>query len=321
MIFSLIDHPSGLIKRLFWIFAASLVCISGVLAATLTVQTDTGEDIVLELQSNDSVALTTTASGATYLSLRGFYVAISDQPLTGSGGDGSGNGTQGTGDGGTGTDGTGDGGTGTDGTGDGGTGTDGTGDGGTGTDGTGDGGTGGDGSTGTDVPTDGYCAGYDATLADCKEDQNFDPWIAAGGEKPYWIRNSLTEVFPFTIPDRAEASDVFYGYLHLTTGERKRDAAKEDIFHMWVSESPNGPVLAGTDCEWYGTQAKTSWKWTQDASVADQICFIGAESRTLYMNFETRCYEKYYSGTCNDDNLRKSSAKYQFDVSRRLKYY
>ena len=198
----------------------------------------------------------------------------------------------------------------------------GTGDGGTGT---GDGGTGtGDGGTGTGdggIVSDDYCAGNDSELADCRVDQNFDPWIASTGESPYWIRNRLTEVFPFTLPDRADHPEIRYGYLQLTTGERKRDAAKEDIFHMWFSETPNGPVLSGKDCEWYGTQAKTYFRWTQDQSLAKDICFLGTESRTLYMNFETRCMPKYYAGTCGPGDLKKSSVKYQFDVSRRLQGY
>ena len=131
----------------------------------------------------------------------------------------------------------------------------------------------------------------------------------------------MTEVFPFTLPDRADHPEIRYGYLQLTTGERKRDAAKEDIFHMWFSETPNGPVLSGKDCEWYGTQAKTYFRWTQDQSLAKDICFLGTESRTLYMNFETRCMPKYYAGTCGPGDLKKSSVKYQFDVSRRLQGY
>ena len=175
--------------------------------------------------------------------------------------------------------------------------------------------------SGSEVPTEGYCAGYDPTLADCTADQNFDPWIAGTGENPYFIRNRLTEVFPFTLPARSEALSTRYGYLQLTTGERKRDAVSEDIFHMWFSETPNGPVLKGTKCEWYGTQAKTYFYWTQDSKLANQMCDLGQSSRLLYVNFETRCYEDLYSGTCNADNLRKSSAKYQFDVSRRLRSY
>ena len=174
---------------------------------------------------------------------------------------------------------------------------------------------------GEDVPAEGYCAGYDPNLADCQADQNFDPWIGGTGEVPYWIRNRLTEVFPFTLPARADAADTHYGYLQLTTGERKRDAATEDIFHMWFSETPNGPVLEGTNCEWYGTQAKTFFYWTQDETLQGDMCFLGEDSRLMYVNFETRCMEAFYSGTCNANNLRKSSRKYQFDVARRIRGY
>ena len=152
-------------------------------------------------------------------------------------------------------------------------------------------------------------------------DQTFDPWIAGTGEAPYWIRSGLTEVFPFTLPARSDASDTRYGYLHLTTGERKRDKTQDDIFHVWFSETPNGAVLAGTKCEWYGEQAKTSFYWTQDPSLAGEMCDLGTASRILYVNFETRCFEPLYSGSCSDTSKQKSTLKYQFDVSRRIKGY
>ena len=310
-----------LVRGAYSVVVALFLSVVGASAGTLTITDDDGKQSPIELQPNDYVRLTATQDGSLYLEIRGFTLAVNDGGTgTGDGGTGTGDGGTGTGDGGTGTGdsgtGTGDGGTGT---GDSGTGT---GDGGTGT---GDGGTGtGDGGTGTGdggIVSDDYCAGNDSELADCRVDQNFDPWIASTGESPYWIRNRLTEVFPFTLPDRADHPEIRYGYLQLTTGERKRDAAKEDIFHMWFSETPNGPVLSGKDCEWYGTQAKTYFRWTQDQSLAKDICFLGTESRTLYMNFETRCMPKYYAGTCGPGDLKKSSVKYQFDVSRRLQGY
>ena len=275
-----------LVRGAYSVVVALFLSVVGASAGTLTITDDDGKQSPIELQPNDYVRLTATQDGSLYLEIRGFTLAVND------GGTGTGDGGTGTGDGGTGT---GDGGTGT-------------GDGGTGT---GDGG----------IVSDDYCAGNDSELADCRVDQNFDPWIASTGESPYWIRNRLTEVFPFTLPDRADHPEIRYGYLQLTTGERKRDAAKEDIFHMWFSETPNGPVLSGKDCEWYGTQAKTYFRWTQDQSLAKDICFLGTESRTLYMNFETRCMPKYYAGTCGPGDLKKSSVKYQFDVSRRLQGY
>ena len=62
--------------------------------------------------------------------------------------------------------------------------------------------------------------------------------------------------------------------------------------------------------------------FAEQAFEADSgMCFLGTESRVLYVNFETRCYEPLYTGSCSDTNKRKSSAKYQFDVARRIKYY
>ena len=297
-------------------------------AATLTVTDDNGKQAPVELQSNDYLRLTATPDGDMFLEIRGFAVSLDD----GSGatsGDGGSTGADGSGTGGDGGSSGGDGGstggdvgsTGGDG---GSTGGDGGSTGGDGGNTGGDGGsTGGDGgSTGGDqTDSTNYCAGNDENFADCKAEQNFDPWIASTGEKPYWIRNRLTEVFPFTLPSREDAASIRYGYLHLTTGERKRETASEDIFHVWFSETPNGPVLEGNSCEWYGAQAKTSFYWTQDSALGREMCDLGTESRVMYLNFETRCYAKYYRGTCDDDNRRKSSAKYQFDVSRRLRSY
>jgi len=281
----------GLDRKFQILTLGLLVSGGGVSAATVTISDDSGKTGPLELQSGDYVRLTAMSNGNLYLDMKGFSVTVSD------GSDGTDTGSGGTDTGSGGTD-TGSGGTDT----------------GSGGPDTGIG-------SGSEVPTEGYCAGYDPTLADCTADQNFDPWIAGTGENPYFIRNRLTEVFPFTLPARSEALSTRYGYLQLTTGERKRDAVSEDIFHMWFSETPNGPVLKGTKCEWYGTQAKTYFYWTQDSKLANQMCDLGQSSRLLYVNFETRCYEDLYSGTCNADNLRKSSAKYQFDVSRRLRSY
>jgi len=280
--------PRSLTRRGLSVVSSLLLASAGALAATLTITDEDGDKSVLEIQSGDYVRLTTTSDGDVFLDLVGFSVTVGDGGSTG--GDSGSTG----GDGGS-----------------------------TGGDGGSTGGDSGGSSSGSgsDVPTEGYCADYDPTQADCQAEQNFDPWIAGTGEQPYWIRSRLTEVFPFTLPARSEALETRYGYLQLTTGERNRNAATEDIFHMWFSETPHGPVLEGKKCEWYGTQAKTYFYWTQDSSLAKEMCDLGTASRILYVNFETRCYEPLYSGTCSDDNKRKSSAKYQFDVSRRIRGY
>jgi hypothetical protein len=177
------------------------------------------------------------------------------------------------------------------------------------------------GSGSTDSST--YCAGNDDDLADCKATQNFDPWMTGAGEVPIWIRNKLTEVFAFTLPARSDATNVRYGYLQMTTPEGERNPYAEDVFHAWFSTTPNGAVLSGTKCEFFGRYARADFYWTQDPSLAGQVCYLGAEERVLYVNFETRCYEATYrgSGTCTADNKLKSSSTYQFDVSRRLKEY
>ena len=164
-----------------------------------------------------------------------------------------------------------------------------------------------------------YCEGNDPTLANCDPERTYDPWTAHGGEVHYWIRDAKTEVYPFTvIHDPA----IWYGYLQLTTGERVRDQYTEDIFHVWFSETPNGPVLDGNaDCEYYSTQAHLYFYWKQDNQdpQLDDICYIGTQERVLYLNYETRCMADFYEGLCDDNNKQKSTETYQFDVSRRIK--
>lgn len=310
----LVPRADLIVARLSLLFLVSFLVSFGTSASTLTITDDNGEKAPLEIQSGDYVRVTTASDGDVFLVLKGFSVTVGNGSGTAgnTGGTGSSGGDTGSSSGGTGSSG---GDTGSSGGDSGSSGGD------TGSTGGSTGSSGSSGGSDVEVPTEGYCAGFDPDLADCQEDQNFDPWIAGTGEVAYWIRNRLTEVFPFTLPARADAADTHYGYLQLTTGERKRNAANEDIFHMWFSETPNGPVLEGTNCEWYGTQAKTYFYWTQDESLKGDMCFLGEDSRLMYVNFETRCMEMFYSGTCNADNLRKSSSKYQFDVSRRIRGY
>ena len=304
---SIIDSLRGVDMRKGSAAIGFLCLATGLSAATLTVKDETGEVGRLEMGSGNSVALLSESNGNLTLTLDGYYVTISANAGgggtvdTGGGTDTGGGGTD---TGGGGTD-TGGGGTDT-----GGGGTD-TGGGGTGT------GTGG----GTD--TSGYCADNDDDLADCRTDGVFDPWIATAGEVPIWIRDKKTEVFAFTLPARTEAEDVRYGYLQLTTPEPKRDPVTQDIFHVWWSETPNGSPLSGTKCEIWAVQARETIFWTQDPDPAyrSAACYLGADPRVLYLNFETRCLPARYNGTCDSDNLRKSSAVYQFDAARVIKGY
>ena len=314
----------SMVARLAVLSVAGCLVVLNSSASTLTITDDNGEKAPVEIQANDYIRVTTASNGNVYLVLKGFSITIndgagSDTGGTGGGSDTSGSGTDTTGTGSSSGDSSGSSGDSSSSSGD--SSSSGSGSSGSDDSGSSSGSAGNSGGTGTEVPTDGYCAGYDPSAADCTVDQNFDPWIAGTGEKPYWIRSGLTEVFPFTLPARSDASNTRYGYLHMTTGERKRDKTQDDIFHVWFSETPNGPVLAGTKCEWYGEQAKTSFYWTQDSSLAGEICDLGTASRILYVNFETRCYEPLYSGSCSDTSKQKSSAKYQFDVSRRIKGY
>ncbi len=291
----------------------------GVSAATLTITDDNGEKQPIEIQTGDYVRFTAASDGDLFLVLSGFTVSVDN-------GDGSADSTDDSSSGGDSSSDSGasssddDDDTSSDA------------DDSSSNNGSASGDSGGssdseedssDSSADVETPTDGYCAGADPDLVDCDAERNFDPWIAGTGEVNYWIRNRLTEVFPFTLPERSDGSDaekIWYGLLQMTTGERRRKEG-EDVFHAWFSETPNGPVIKGNNCEWYTLQARGNLYWTQDESLADDACFLGTESRILYVNFETRCYPDTYAGTCDDANKRKTGRTYQFDVSRRFKLY
>ena len=57
---------------------------------------------------------------------------------------------------------------------------------------------------------------------------------------------------------------LWYGYLQMTSPEVARDKNTEDVFHVWFSEPPNGPVLDGNeDCDRYATRAEIDFYWHQ----------------------------------------------------------
>ena len=282
-------------------------------AATLSVIDASGDTTSLEIQSDNSVSLSAAANGNLTLTLGGYYATVSDSNGN------SGSGSTGSGSSGSGSTGSGSSGSGSTGSGSSGSGSTDSGSSGSGSTDSGSSGSGGSGSGSTDSST--YCAGNDDDLADCKASQNFDPWVAGTGETPIWIRKGLTEVFPFTLPARSENPTIKYGYLQMTSPERERDPATDDVFHAWFSETPNGAPISGNRCDIYLRQARDSFYWTQDSRYANQVCYLGEAGRVLYVNFETRCVVGAYtgSGSCTADSKLKSNATYQFDVSRRLK--
>lgn len=176
--------------------------------------------------------------------------------------------------------------------------------------------------TASDIGTGGvsptqYCDGENPELYSCEPDENYDPWIASTGEVNYWIRDAKTGAIPFLTTYEAA---VEYGYLQITSGERVRDRETEDVFHIWFSTEPNGPVLEGVKCEWYATQARGNVYWSWIETYADQVCIIPQSPQILYINFETRCYPGSYEGVCDDDNKQKSEETFQFDIARRLSW-
>ena len=275
-------------------------------AATLSVIDASGDTTSLEIQSDNRVTLSAGANGDLTLTLGGYYATVSDSASSsnsGSDSTDSGSSDSGSSDSGSSDSGSSD---------------SGSSDSGSSDSGSSDSGSSDSGSTDSST----YCAGNDDDLADCKASQNFDPWVAGTGETAIWIRKGLTEVFPFTLPARSENPTIKYGYLQMTSPERERDPATEDVFHAWFSETPNGAPISGNKCDIYLRQARDSFFWTQDSSYANQVCYLGEAGRVLYVNFETRCFVGEYrgSGSCTADSKLKSTATYQFDVSRRLKY-
>ena len=161
----------------------------------------------------------------------------------------------------------------------------------------------------------GYCASPASDRVSCSGGTNFDPWIAAVGEVPFAVPTGRILSIPFTT---GTAEDSEYGYLQLTTAERVLDPSNEPIFHTYFSERPAGAPLDGVKCEYWATQARLIFYWTQQVQYSDQVCYLGASSKTLHLNFEILCYENFYSGECTDDD--RNTESYQFDASRRIRY-
>ena len=159
----------------------------------------------------------------------------------------------------------------------------------------------------------------DAELRTCDPDINFDPLYIGRPYEDAVITQRKTLSYPFTLPARSQAKGVAYGYLRFVSTEPARSGESDDYFHAWVSEVPNGPVLDGfEDCELYQEQADGYMYYTQDTSQR-RMCYLGTESRVLYMNFETRCLPGIFPGVCDEMNKRKSNRTYRFRVSRGYK--
>lgn len=173
---------------------------------------------------------------------------------------------------------------------------------------------------GSDIESDTYCGGLNTNLAECSVNTHFDPWLNNTAAQALVIRDKLTRSVPFTLPSRAVAENVDYGYLAFTTSEPARTGTIDDVFHVWFSNEPNGTPLEGTNCERYLDVAEGYFYWTQDTGYQG-MCYLGESKRLLYVNFETRCSPLRYPGICDDLNKNKSSKTYQFEVSRQYQGY
>jgi len=167
-----------------------------------------------------------------------------------------------------------------------------------------------------ELPLAVYCEDNVPELSNCDPDRHYDPWTSQVRQVSYWIRDQKTESFPFTV---IYDPDIWYGYIRMSSSEVLRDFNTEDVFHIWFSETPNGPLLNGSSkCEQYERSAEFDFFWYQheDDAALQQMCFIGTEERVLYLNYETRCSPGHYEGLCDDLNKQKSVSPYQFDVAR-----
>jgi len=161
----------------------------------------------------------------------------------------------------------------------------------------------------------GYCLNPASERVSCNPLINFDPWESNVGEVPFLIGPGQILSIPFTL---GSVGDTRYGYLQLTTAERQLDPDNEPVFHAYFSELPAGQPLDGVQCEWWGTQARANFYWTQQQQYANQICSLGTNTAKLYVNFEILCFPGRYDGECTDDV--RNTESYQFDLSRRIRY-
>lgn len=169
-----------------------------------------------------------------------------------------------------------------------------------------------------------YCAGHDDSVAECRLDGVFDPWIASAGMRALSIDDYKVQVFPLSLPSRSEAENVRFGHLQFTSREPKRNPETQDVFRAWWSVEPAGEPMEGSGCEWWEYRARGSMYWTQDPDISEsKVCNLGATKRTVYLNFETRCIPSRYrgAGICDADNPQKQANSYQFAVTRSLKGY
>lgn len=170
----------------------------------------------------------------------------------------------------------------------------------------------------------GYCTGNDDSVADCRLDGVFDPWIAGAGVQHLSINDNKVEVFPVLLPSRSEAENVRFGHLQFRSPEPLRNPETQDVFRAWWSAESAGEPLEGSGCEWWDQRASGSMYWTQDPDISESnVCNLGTTERIVYLNFETRCVPARYrgAGVCNADNSQKRADSYQFAVTRSLKGY
>jgi len=161
-----------------------------------------------------------------------------------------------------------------------------------------------------------YCGTFNPDLVECEPKENLDPWQAESEAVSYSVANQLTKSLPFS---STNAPSIDYGWVALSTTEPPRDYS-EDVFHIWFSKKPNGPVLPAPQCEAYLSEANQNFYWTQSKAHGDGMCYLGENKETFYLNFETRCHPDFYAGNCSDKDKKKSRRSYQFSLKKSLKY-
>ena len=143
----------------------------------------------------------------------------------------------------------------------------------------------------------------------CSIDNNLDSLWESSGDSVQTIRGDVVAM-PFTLRE----STLDGGRLSVMSQEPTLTDGK--LFWMWVSETPGGPALAGTQCSQFMARARGGMYWSQNPKWADgeRICYLGSSEKTLYLNFTA----------CETDGVACAgpiASRYEFSVRRSYKSY
>lgn len=127
-----------------------------------------------------------------------------------------------------------------------------------------------------------YCEGAPSGVT-CSPAVNMDPVWAGGGLGDLEIRGDIVSL-PFTTRD----STVDGGRMAVTSQNGYFIDGRS--FWMWLSDTPGGVQIQGSECAQFMAQARGGIYYTQNPKWegSSNICYLGTAERTLYANF-TAC--------------------------------